>query len=630
MRRNIDRTAWQPVDVGSLEESADRAVRSDHNVLVIAGPGAGKTELLAQRACYLLQTSLCRIPRRILAISFKRDAAKNLRDRVSERCGRDLAVRFDSLTFDAFAKGLVDRFRRGIPSAWRPSGNYRINFDIEGRKARQWLEQIPSAAGGLSPAQLASLNTEHLYRDEFIGRPLPLVRESATTLRKAAATSLWDFLLRGGTASAVNFQMLGRMAEVLLRANPKLLSALRTSYAYVFLDEFQDTTDIQYELTKTAFVESTSVMTAVGDNKQRIMGWAGALDGVFAAFEQDFGAEVLRLANNYRAAPELVRILGHLTRALDPDAVTPVAVDDGQDGPGECRVLVFDDHKAEARFLAESIETWIKEDGIAPRDICILTRNRPADYTHLLREELAGKVDARIESELQDVLAEPVTALVLACLKLATQKQAADARTLLMEFLLDDDGGEIALAARRLEHRLGEFVKVVRSEIVTTKKDEEAVHSLALKILAFLTREALAAAYPQYAQGTLLDDTLKKLATALAIYLRDRQWMDAVDAVEGAYSVPIMTMHKSKGLEYHTVVFVGLEDSALWGFARSESEETRGFFVAFSRAEKRVLFTFSEQRPRGPGKAAETQGRTTIGRLYDLLKEAGVAPEVVE
>src|SRR5215468_11328786 len=101
-------SVWRPVGVESLEPAAERAVRSSSNTVVVAGPGAGKTELLAQRACFLLQTGTCEWPFRILAISFKRDAARNLGDRVRLRCGHELSARFDSFTFDSFAKRLVD------------------------------------------------------------------------------------------------------------------------------------------------------------------------------------------------------------------------------------------------------------------------------------------------------------------------------------------------------------------------------------------------------------------------------------------------------------------------------------------------------------------------------------------
>lgn len=94
-------------------------VRSRKNRSIIAGPGTGKTELLAQRAAFLLQTDTAPSPRRILAISFKRDAASNLAARVRQRCHHSHAKRFDSMTFDAFAK-LVDRFGQALPDRWRP------------------------------------------------------------------------------------------------------------------------------------------------------------------------------------------------------------------------------------------------------------------------------------------------------------------------------------------------------------------------------------------------------------------------------------------------------------------------------------------------------------------------------
>jgi superfamily I DNA/RNA helicase len=75
-----------------------------------------------------------------------------------------------------------------------------------------------------------------------------------------------------------------------------------------------------------------------------------------------------------------------------------------------------------------------------------------------------------------------------------------------------------------------------------------------------------------------------------------------------------MTIHKSKGLEYHTVTFLGLDDSAWWSFARDRDEATAGFFVAFTRAKQRVLFTYCSSRGQRRG----------IEPLYKLLRLAGV------
>ena len=88
---------------------------------------AGKTELLAQKAAFLSQTNQCREPQKILAISFKTDSAQNLRERVEKRCGEDIKGRFVSMTYDAFAKSILDHFLCALPDDLRPDPDYLVD-----------------------------------------------------------------------------------------------------------------------------------------------------------------------------------------------------------------------------------------------------------------------------------------------------------------------------------------------------------------------------------------------------------------------------------------------------------------------------------------------------------------------
>ncbi len=81
-----------------------------------------------------------------------------------------------------------------------------------------------------------------------------------------------------------------------------------------------------------------------------------------------------------------------------------------------------------------------------------------------------------------------------------------------------------------------------------------------------------------------------------------------------AFAIPLMTIHKSRGLEYHSVIFVGLDDGAWWSFAGDQIEATAGFFVAFTRAEQRVIFIYCGRRG----------ARMKIATLSDLPRNAGV------
>src|SRR5437899_1854011 len=170
----IPSASWVPIGVDELEKGADEAVRNIANVLVVAGPGAGKTELLAQRACYLLQTGLCASPRRILAISFKRDAARNLRERVSRRCGATLANQFDSYTFDSFCKSLVDRFLMAVPEPFRPHLEYQIldGTRFNERKIVDLMRSVPTNLCALDSSTMANLSEKRLYRQGLL-RMLP-------------------------------------------------------------------------------------------------------------------------------------------------------------------------------------------------------------------------------------------------------------------------------------------------------------------------------------------------------------------------------------------------------------------------------------------------------------------------
>lgn len=622
MPSRVHPATWTPQGIASLEKAALEAVLSEGHALVVAGPGAGKTELLAQRACYLLQTGLCRRPTRILAISFKRDAAKNLAERVHDRCGDILARRFHSYTFDAFAKGLVERFSQALPEQWRPKPGFEIDFDID-RRFRDYLPIVPAPYPRLSAGEIASLPAT-VYKTHFIGRQLSTFPSTATTAADKAAEGIWKYLLHSGSTSRLNFHMVGRLAEHLLATNPLILAALRESYGYVFLDEFQDTTSIHYALTKTAFLGSESVLTAVGDDKQSIMRWALALNGVFATFQKDFGASVYLLARNHRSAPKLVKIIGTLAQAIDPKCVPPVPVDDGSEGEGDCRVLVFPNDAREAEVLATLVEEWVQKDGLGPQDICVLTRQKPQVYGALLLAELEKRgIAARVEDPLQLLLAEPLLDVLLDAMRLATRDRDPRAWQAFNAFIAKVSGADDELQAKHLSRRVSEFIAILRKTIEEATKDVAGVSKVLDAIVEFVSVPSLVGEYPQY-DGPFLAELLSNTAKQFAAFVDGQPWSDAIDAFVGEDAIPFMTVHKSKGLEYHTVIFLGLEDLPFRNFSSLQDEEAAAFFVAFSRAKKRVLFTFSKVRD------GRLQSAGTVKPLYELLSKEGVKAEKFE
>ena len=174
--RRVPPDQWKPIDVEALEANALEVVRSIDNRCVIAGPGSGKTELLAQRAAYLLQCGSHVSRDEYLAISYKRDAATNLAARVRRRCHPDHAYRFDSLTFDAFAKSLIDRFGQALPERWRPRPDYQVVVDANDRTFDNFLRFLTPPPEVGTRANIIAIHSKDFQRRWLFGRRCRKVR----------------------------------------------------------------------------------------------------------------------------------------------------------------------------------------------------------------------------------------------------------------------------------------------------------------------------------------------------------------------------------------------------------------------------------------------------------------------
>lgn len=625
LSRRVRPDDWKPVGVDALEANALKVVRSTDNRSVIAGPGAGKTELLAQRAAYLLQTGEAPPPRRILAISFKRDAATNLAARVRQRCHRNHAGRFDSMTFDAFAKGLIDRLGQALPDRWRPRPDYEIIFPND-RDYRDFLYQqvgTPPASVG-TYADLQGIAVKTFERRHLVGSPLPLDAWSNPTVGQWAADRLWQTSLHEGKKSVLSFPMIGRLAELLLRVNPMARDALRLTYSHLFMDEFQDTTQIQYDLVRTIFLGTDTTITAVGDNKQQIMRWAMAMDDPFAAFDADFAGKRTPLYNNYRSSPELVRIQHVLAQALDARAVAPISQTAGTIAGDSCAIWDFSTPEVEAARLAAFVAAEMKTHNLGPRDFVLLVRQKAPDYAAVLEPAFnAAGIPLRNEAGtvgavmLQELLAEEAPELAITILRLAMTNRAGRYWTECQEALAALQGitPDDEAAQSRLARELDAYAINLSKTHSTPPKSKAAARAIIDDIISFVGRDRLIAVHPAYGQGGWLEKVLDAAAVHLsASSASGGDWSTALDAYEGVHAIPLMTIHKSKGLEYHSVIFVGLDDGAWWSFANDQIEATAGFFVAFTRAKQRVVFTYCARRGT----------RSKIATLYGLLEKAGV------
>jgi superfamily I DNA/RNA helicase len=177
----------------------------------------------------------------------------------------------------------------------------------------------------------------------------------------------------------------------------------------------------------------------------------------------------------------------------------------------------------------------------------------------------------------------------------------------------DDDLGEA-----RTEEQLTTFVTALRTDMANTAPSAASAAMFADRTFAFVDLVAIARTYIEYSTGDLLAMMVDAFKRHLAASVDGAAtWTDALDAFEGIGQIPLMTVHKSKGLEYDTIVFVGLDDQAWWAHRPGNPEGLATFFVGLSRAKQRAIFAFCGERGQ----------RQRVAEPFQLLTDAGV-PEI--
>lgn len=609
----VSKADWQPQGVEGLEDNAWKALReSEHSVLVTAGAGAGKTEFLAQKATYLLQTGICPNPKRILAISFKKDAAKNLAERVAKRCPKEQARRFYSMTFDAFTKGLWDRFRSALPAPYNSPRPYKIVIPSR-NDYEDFLNRLGPSFNSLSP----NLFTEALARGENIS-----VNQSYNSLMRRALLLYWKEQFFAQPEILVSFLMLNRLVKLLLKSNPYICKALQVTYPFVFLDEFQDTTYAQYDLLQTAFADRLAVFTAVGDDKQRIMGWAGAMSDAFSRFESDFSATRVSLLSNWRSHEDLVHIQHRIARLID-SSVAQVQAKGVRTVEGSVAAIwQFPTPESESTYLAQWIKHEIDSQHIRAHDVAILVRKQAVQVEQAIASAFKQQgirvrnVDRSVgEVKIQDLIGEDLTAIFIPLLRLgATERRPKDwEKTLTNLQMLERVDPSDERTQGRLQEKLAHFVGQLRVELRQHPPAAHSAEDISKKLFQFITPSTLQQGIPSYQRKA----DFERVRASFVMFLKEcaeygSDWSQTLDEFEGLDQVPLMTVHKSKGLEFHTMIFYGLDNKTWWSLRPDKHEELNAFFVAFTRAKQRAFFSRCDERG------------SAISWIEDILHASGV------
>lgn len=593
----------------TLSDEQLQAVEADEQAIVlVAGPGSGKTEVVARRVERLLAAS----PGdefRVLAITYTIRAADELRHRFDARLGA-LSHRVDADTIHGFAHRLLRQHGTRIGLPVEPELLSRD--DDRAELLNRWLE----AEGERSPPDL---------RETFAAFDLARAR-----LEPAPGLDAWVAAL--DDARALDFPaLLAKATELLLL--PSARRQLTRLYGHVVVDEAQNMTAAQYQLLTGLIgrdVGGPEVPTMlVGDEKQSIVSFAGADPALIARFEREFGAQRYELRRNFRSADRIVALASVVAADLN---VGPAAGADQAVYParGLIDVQTLEDEASEAAAVATWVTSLVghglpstalapgEPANVTPSDIAVLAR--AAAGLRRIDEALKGTGHpTAVAAAPTEWLATPTGQLVLDLIAhkaapdhLSTRWALAKALGCTEDQLLtEDDLGDVlrrhadcqvAALSRmvELDHPAG-LASVLRDFASPVEQPDGDVLDQAVADWD-ADVDLFDAAWQRFCE---LTPVTERTWGAFRLFLTRLQRGD--DLQQG---VRLLTIHKAQGREYRAVAVIGCNDGQLPDFraktAEERTSELKTFYVAITRAARVLLLTRARSRSTrfGPRAAA--------------------------
>ncbi|HTF68837.1 MAG TPA: 3'-5' exonuclease [Edaphobacter sp.] len=246
-------------------------------------------------------------------------------------------------------------------------------------------------------------------------------------------------------------------------------------------------------------------------------------------------------------------------------------------------------------------------------------------FAAVLMPELAKYgVTVRVQDALQDLLSEPLTRVVMNALSVCCKSPVPVQWSELREVVFELQGlTEESARSRKAVQSLSAFIQEWRPKVEASATQQDLT-TLINELLIFLGKSSFRLRHERYLQ----DDFLAKIINDCSVALIDAKtrkgsWPEALDDFMGVGYVPVMSIHKSKGLEYHSVILLGLEDYPFRSLTEKTGEEECNVFVAFSRAKQRVIITSVEER------GGRSQTRKEVAKFLEVFARAGVQPEAL-
>ena len=611
---------------------------TDGPLLIVAGPGSGKTRVLTYRIAYLMEVGAD--PFSILALTFTNKAAAEMRHRIETIVGNEARNLFMGTFHSVFARLLrVEGPRLGYPSNFtiydtNDSKNV-VKQIIKGMglndklyKPNSVFYRISGAKNNLIGPEQYAANGELVAEDEEAGRP-EIHKIFAAYAKKCKESGAMDF-----DDLLYNFYLI-------LTKFPDALHHYQHKFQHVLIDEFQDTNIAQYEIIRKLSDVHQNV-TVVGDDAQSIYAFRGATIANITNFQNDFpDHHTVKLEQNYRSTKMIVQAANHLiknntgqipkeiwTSNTKGDKITLLKTSSDNEEGKLIAGLIFElknrqqlTHDDFAILYRTNAQSRAFEEALRRMDIPYRIYGGLSFYQRKEVKDLLGYlkllVNPNEEEALRRVINYPKRGIGMTSVEKISYIAQQQGRTMWQVM----DNITMYNLPKRTIRSIADFMTMMKSfqGMLATKNAYDVAYQVAktTNILGELYNDKSVEGVARYeniqellngikefaAQDTL-EEGQEELDTdrSLGAYLQNITLLTGdEDEADDVDTVKLMTVHAAKGLEFPVVFVVGLEEnlfpSAMSLYDRDDLEEERRlFYVAVTRAEQRLFLSYADTR----------------------------------
>jgi DNA helicase-2/ATP-dependent DNA helicase PcrA len=620
-----------------LNEEQKNAVTQTHGpVMVIAGPGSGKTRVLTYRLAYLIQQGIK--PYNILSLTFTNKAAREMTERISQLVGNEVRKVWSGTFHSIFARILrVEAPKIGYPSAFSI-------YDTEDTKSViseiiQELNLNPKEYNANAIRARISSAKSNLITPIMYERDTQLKDQDAENKMPRTSEIYKKYVHRCLSAGAMDFDDLLLQLFRLLQENPEnVLEKYRKQFQFVLVDEFQDTNFLQYAIIKKLVLYNGSPrnICVVGDDAQSIYAFRGATIKNILDFEHDFpDTKVFKLEQNYRSTPHIVKaandVITYNTKQIKKEIWT-----DKEPG-NKIKLIKCTTDVEEGRKVADYIVELKNRYHLRNHEIAILYRTNA--QSRIFEEQLRrvnipykvyGGLSFYQRKEIKDLLAYLRLIVNLkdneAFKRIINYPKRAIGDSTVDKFKAYAAEHNISLWEAcdhiELSPRTTQSLKQFKMQILEVKQSSHAADAYNTAMYAFkisgmsaeLKQDMSNEGLQRLENVMALLDGIKTFTEedewnaeeqtdkSLSSYLQSISLITELDASDSeADYITLMSVHSAKGLEFSAVIVGGLEENLFPSYLASKDkeqidEERRLFYVAITRAKQYLALSYANTR----------------------------------